>query len=216
MTLTILTTNQTIFIIIILCIIVYIIYNQNKTKTNTNTHAINKLEQTKITNIYNNILQAYNIKQTDISNTLNISNTQNIFKVFDSDTPIPVLISENKLFYLFANKHGLYKITIRFNKNKIEYKTEQLRFYNSTKFILSQSGQFIAYKNNDIIWSSKSYDNFKTIKLGNDGKLIFITEVNNKLTENQIYLYQLILDAQNKHYIIYDNDFTEKIKKIII
>jgi len=121
----VMTGNDKLFILfIIILILAYIIYNINKTNSSCN------LEQIKKTELYNKILQLYNIKQIDISTT---------YRVFDNVEPMPILVSQNKLYYLFANKHGLYKISIRFDKNKLEYKTDQLRFYDSTKFDLVDS-----------------------------------------------------------------------------
>lgn len=203
------TGNQKLFIlIIIILILAYIIYNGNKTSVKSN------LEEIKKTELYNKIVQLYNIKQIDISTTP---------RVFDNDEPMPILVSQNKLYYLFANKHGLYKISIRFDKNKLEYKTDQLRFYDSTKFVLSQSGEFIAYKDDKIMWSSKLYNGFTLLNMSDDGKLIFIMQIlsgsgehlKQTVKKDELYLYQIILDAQEKHYMIYDDEFDNKIKKLM-
>ena len=203
------TGNQKLFIlIIIILILAYIIYNGNKTSNKSN------LEEIKKTELYNKILQLYNIKQIDISTTS---------RVFNNDEPMPILVSQNKLYYLFANKHGLYKISIRFDKNKVEYKTDQLRFYDSTKFVLTQSGEFIAYIDDKIMWSSKLYTGFTLLNMSDDGRLIFTMQIlsgsgehlNQTVKKDELYLYQIILDAQQKHYMIYDNEFDDKIKKLI-
>ena len=203
------TGNQKLFIlIIIILILAYIIYNGNKTSVKSN------LEEIKKTELYNKILQLYDIKQIDISTTP---------RVFDNDEPMPILVSQNKLYYLFANKHGLYKISIRFDKNKLEYKTDQLRFYDSTKFVLSQSGEFIAYKDDKIMWSSKLYNGFTLLNMSDDGKLIFTMQIlsgsgehlKQTVKKDELYLYQIILDAQEKHYMIYDDEFDNKIKKLM-
>lgn len=203
------TGNQKIFILlIIILILAYIIYNINKTNSSCNVEEIKKTE------LYNKILQLYNIKQIDISTTS---------RVFDNVEPMPILVSQNKLYYLFANKHGLYKISIRFDKNKLEYKTEQLRFYDSTKFILSQSGEFISYEDDKIMWSSQPHTGFTLLSMSDDGRLIFTMQIISGSGENlkqtvkkdELYLYQIILDAQQKHYMIYDDEFDDKIKKLI-
>lgn len=210
------TGNQKLFIlIIIILILAYIIYNGNKTSVKSNLEEVKKTElYNKLLQLYNKILQLYNIKQIDISATS---------RVFDNVEPVPILVSQNKLYYLFANKHGLYKISLRYDKNKLEYKTEQLRFYDSTKFVLSQSGEFIAYKDDKEMWSSKPYTGFTLLNMSDDGKLIFTMQILSGTGEHlkqivkkdELYLYQIILDAQEKHYMIYDDEFDNKIKKLM-
>lgn len=210
------TGNQKLFIlIIIILILAYIIYNGNKTSVKSNLEEVKKTElYNKLLQLYNKILQLYNIKEIDVSTTS---------RVFDNVEPVPILVSQNKLYYLFANKHGLYKISLRYDKNKLEYKTEQLRFYDSTKFVLSQSGEFIAYKDDKEMWSSKPYTGFTLLNMSDDGKLIFTMQILSGTGEHlkqivkkdELYLYQIILDAQEKHYMIYDDEFDNKIKKLM-
>jgi hypothetical protein len=202
------TKNQKIFIaIVIICVFGFIIY-QNNNNTKSNTEEIKKNE------LYNKILQSYNIKQIDVSTTS---------RSVDNDLPTPILVSQNKLYYLFADKHGLYKISLRFDKNKLEHKIDQLRFYDSTKLTLSQTGEFIVFKDNNILWKSQPYNGFILLNMGNDGKLIFTTQISSgsdkttkqTVNKNELYLYQMIIDAQQKHYMICDTDFDQKIKNLM-
>jgi hypothetical protein len=126
-----------------------------------------------------------------------------------------ILVSNNLLHYLFADKSGFYKVSLTANNNIVANIT-QIRILNSKKILFTNLGNLISYDdNNKVLYTliKQCNKNITTLKLSNSGKLIF-TDNNNNIY-NSVDFIELKLSI-NKDLLLPDlESFDKKINRIL-
>ena len=126
-----------------------------------------------------------------------------------------ILVSNNLLHYLFADKSGFYKVSLTANNNIVANIT-QIRILNSKKILFTNLGNLISYDdNNKVLYTliKQCNKNITTLKLSNSGKLIF-TDNNNNIY-NTVDFIELKLSI-NKDLLLPDlESFDKKINRIL-
>jgi hypothetical protein len=160
-----------------------------------------------------------NINLYNLDDDISIKNSEDKHKEITTNTNNIlhglILQSKNMLHYLFADKVGLYKVSIIKHDDDLRLHIVQIRIKDSEKIIFTSYGNLLSYDDKDkllYVFVKECNKNVTKLVLSNTGKLIFTDKTDN--IYNSLDFVEL-KDSINKNLLLKDSDiFNQKVDDI--